>query len=70
MFKTKEAYDSMYKQFFSPILSRFNVPEEEKLYIMNFYMKGIISIIMTWVNDNCELEIEKVLKLIKSCINF
>lgn len=51
-----------------PILDRYQVPQEERKYIMSFYIQGIIAIITDWVKDDCKEEIEFVMEVIQRCI--
>ena len=44
------------------------VPQEERKYIMSFYIQGIIAIITQWLKDDCKEEIEFVMQVIQRCI--
>ncbi len=52
---------------FSPILSRFRVPEEEHAYRMEFYAKGLSAVVMRWVISDCKDPAEKIAEIIKAC---
>lgn len=67
-FSTQETYNKMFRYIFSPILERFEVPEVERPYRMDFYVKGIAGVVERWLEDNCRLPVEDVSTLIQNCV--
>ena len=63
-----EVYNKMFDHIFSPILSRFCVPESERAYMIKFYLTGIFAIIMEWLDKNCSDEMDTVIKVISDCV--
>ena len=63
-----EVYAKMFDHIFSPILSRFCIPEKERSYVMKFYLTGVFAIIMDWLDKNCSDDIETVIKIIIDCV--
>ena len=61
-------YGNMFKHIFNPILERFNVPENERPYMMKFYLTGVYAIVMEWVDKNCSDDMETVIKVITDCV--
>ncbi len=61
-------YQKMFDNIFSPVLSRFKFPENERVYVMKFYLSGITAIVMEWLENNCEESIEVVTQIIIDCI--
>ena len=61
-------YQKMFDNIFSPVLSRFKFPENERAYVMKFYLSGITAIVMEWLENNCEESIEVVTQIIIDCI--
>ena len=61
-------YGKMFKHIFNPILERFHVPENERAYIIKFYLTGIYAIVMEWLDKNCSDDMETVIKVITDCI--
>lgn len=43
--KTYEAYSSLEKYIFNPILEKFTIPDFKKKYILQFYVHGIMAIV-------------------------
>ena len=63
-----EVYGRMFKHIFNPILERFNVPEKERAYVMKFYLTGVFSIVMEWLDNNCSDDMTTVIKVITDCV--
>ena len=63
-----EVYGRMFEHIFNPILERFHVPEKERSYVMKFYLTGVFSIIMEWLNNNCSDDMETIIKVITDCV--
>ncbi len=61
-------YDRMFEHVFDPILKRFHVPENERSYIMKFYLTGVYAIVMEWLDKNCSDDMEMVMKVITDCV--
>ena len=63
-----EVYGNMFRYIFEPILSRFNVPERERPYRIKFYLCGVFSIVMQWLEGNCQEEMDFIVRLINDCV--
>lgn len=70
LFYAEKTYNAMFNKVFSPILTKFNVDKDEHRYIMDFYIKGISAVVISWVFNDCKEEIEKISSIIKRCINY
>lgn len=57
-------YKKLFEYVFSPILMRFDVPENERHYTMTFYINGIIALIMEWLKNDCRENIEDIADII------
>ncbi len=60
-------YDRMFKYVFNPILERFNFPKETRAYVMKFYLNGVNSIAMEWLNNGCKESVESITEIIIRC---
>lgn len=69
LFKSKEVFEKMYNDIFEPILINFNVEKEKRKYIFEYYSKGILGIVTYWVDDECKLDVEKVIEIMIDCLN-
>ena len=63
-----QSYSQLFQHVLMPILDCYQVPQEERKYIMSFYIQGIIAIITQWLKDDCKEEIEFVMQVIQRCI--
>ena len=70
LFNNDGVYKSMSLQIFYPILSKFNVQKEEIPYRLEYFTRGVVGIVNKWLELNCEMPIEKVVKLIIDCVGF
>ena len=63
-----EVYGRMYKHIFNPILDCFHVPDNERAYVMKFYLTGIFAVVMEWLDNNCADDMETVTGVITDCV--
>lgn len=68
VFKANKTYRNMYNSIFSPIMTKFGLDEKWHKYLMDFYMHGISSIIIDWVNEDCTIDIKEVSDFIKGLV--
>lgn len=66
--RLNEIYDRMFSNIFTPILERFEVPEQERKYIMAFYINGLMAIIAEWLNQDCSDSIDYISTVMQKCI--
>lgn len=67
-FRTNKTYENLFTFVFTPILNRFGLDSKWHKYMMDFFISGISSIIIDWVNDDCKIEIEEISKFIQGLI--
>ena len=66
--RLSETYDKMLRHVFTPILERFQVPEQDRNYIMAFYIHGLMAIITEWLEDDCGDSIDHIITVIQQCV--
>ncbi len=64
----EEVYEKMYQHIFVPILSRFDYSNQTHPYVIKFYLSGITAIVMEWIENNCNDDIDTIIKIITVCI--
>lgn len=64
----ESVYEHLFKYIFEPVLARFYVPEEERPYVIKFYLTGVFSIVMEWLDRDCRDPIDSVVKIIQDCV--
>ena len=61
-------YRKLFTHVFNPILARFAYPEEDRAYVMMFYLNGLTAVTNLWLCDDCRRPVEEVVTLIRDCI--
>lgn len=67
-FQLDLAYTKMFYHIFNPILKRFGVPEQDRKYLMAFYIHGLHAIITEWLKSDCKDSIEYIISVMNKCI--
>ncbi len=65
---TERLFRQLYEMVFSPILSRFQIDEEERRYMMLFYLNGIMAIIREWIAGDCDKSNNEISAIILRCV--
>ncbi len=60
----------LFQNVLQPVLERFNVREEMQIYMLNFYIDGIMSIVKHWVVRDCKEDVEQICKIIVHCVYY
>ncbi len=68
LFKAEKTYKSMFEKIFEPILSRFGFDKKNSEYIMEYYINGMISVVMRWASDDCKEDIMKIYEILLACV--
>ena len=63
-----ETYDKIFRNVFTPILERHQVPAQNRTYIMAFYIHGLMAIITEWLKDDCTVPINHVIEVMQQCV--
>ena len=63
-----DVYRKMFEHIFNPILERFSVPENERSYMMKFYLTGVYAIVTEWLDRNCSDDMETITEVIIDCV--
>ena len=61
-------YNKMFKFIFNPVLDRFSFPEEDREYVLKFYLTGITAVVMEWLKNDCKDSIEEISRIIIQCV--
>ncbi len=61
-------YKRLFENIFSPILDRFQYPQDEKQYVMMYYLNGINAVITEWLENDCNKSIQEMSQIISICI--
>ena len=64
----QNVYSRLFKYVFNPVFDRFNFPERDRSYIVKFYLNGITSVTLEWLEKDCAEEINDIIRIIMNCI--
>lgn len=68
LFHTQRTFLKLFENVFSPALDKFHFPEQEKPYIVHFYLGGITAVVKEWLKKDCVDSIDTVVGLCMRCI--
>ena len=63
-----KTYNQMMEHVFIPILDRFQITEEDRNYILAFYIHGLMAIISEWLKNDCTDSISHVSVIMEQCV--
>ena len=69
-FQNKESYQKMYNLIFYPAISQFVNNENERIYLLEFFTRGISAIVHKWLELDCSTQTEELIDIIKRCVNY
>ncbi len=61
-------YQRTFNNLFNPILERFCYPENDRHYVMMFYLNGITAIVTEWLRNGCDKTVQEISEIISICI--
>ena len=61
-------YQRLFTYIFDPILERFEYSKDTRTYVMKFYLSGITAIVMEWIGNDCNDNIDTIIEVITVCI--
>ncbi len=63
--RLEEGYAELFRHIITPILDRYGVPQQDRAYLMAFYLHGLMAIIMEWLKGDCTDPVEHVASVIQ-----
>ena len=64
----EDVYKRMFENIFNPILDRFHYPQNDRQYVMMYYLNGINAVVNEWLKNGCDKSIKEISKIISVCI--
>lgn len=64
----EDTYSRMFCHVFTPILERFGVREQDRSYMMAFYIRGLMAIITEWLRGDCSDSKEHIMDVMYRCV--
>ena len=62
--RLEDAYEQLFFHVFTPILERFQVLEEDRKYMMAYYIHGIIAVTEQWLRQDCKDSVEHIMDIL------
>jgi len=66
--RLEDAYERMFRDVFTPVLERYQIPERDRKYLMAFYVQGLKAVIAEWLKQDCRDPIEHIISVMERCI--
>ena len=64
----ENSYALLFEHVFIPILNRFGVPEENRGYMMAFYIQGLMAVIREWLARDCADSAAYIAEIMQQCV--
>lgn len=61
-------YSYLKKYILNPVLDKYNVSQNKRKFIIEFYVQGTMGIIREWTKDDCKDDIDDIIKIIIECV--
>ena len=68
IFQSEKIFERLFKHIFDSVLERFSYPQDERRYVMMFYLNGLTAIVTQWLKDECKKSVEEIAEIIRYCI--
>ena len=67
-FDFENVYMKMFEKIFNPIPDRFHYPEDNRSYVMMYYLNGLHAIVLEWLKNDCDKSVKEISDIISVCI--
>lgn len=67
-FGFENVYLHLFDRILNPILDRFHYPEEDRKYVMMYYLNGINAVVLEWMKHGCNKPVEEISEIISVCV--
>lgn len=62
------SYKSLLEHVLMPVLDRFHVAQENRRYLMAFYIHGLIAVVAEWLRGDCADPIDHLIEVMQLCV--
>ena len=66
--RAEERYARLYKYVVEPVMDKYGVPQDKRVYYTTFFLNGMIAIIKEWIRQDCKESPEEVSDIIESLV--
>lgn len=64
----QSSFAGLFEHVLEPILIRFGVPENDREYMILFYISGLMAIVKHWLKNDCSDSLEHVAAVMLQCV--
>ena len=68
VFQTKNIFNALYTEIFDPILTRYGIKEQDRQYLLSFYLNGMYGVLLRWIKNGCDQSVEYMANLLIDCV--
>ena len=55
--RLEDSYTGLFRHVIAPILDRYGIPQQDRRYIMAFYIQGLMAIVSEWRRNDCAVDV-------------
>lgn len=66
--RLKDSYAGLLQHVLLPILERYEVPKQQRSYILAFYIHGLMAIVTEWLKNDCNDSVEHIAAIMQRCV--
>ena len=66
--RMNDAYRDLNRHVFAPILKRYQIPEADREYVLQFFISGLMAVINAWLKNDCQDSVEHIISVMQLCI--
>ena len=67
-FRVGAIFDNLFNDYITHIMARFDVPEQDRRYMLTYYMNGMNAVVMSWVKGGCREPVEYIADFLIKCV--
>ncbi len=66
--QAEKTYSTIFRDTIDSILERYEIPKENREYLLSFYIEGVMGIVKRWLLRDCKDSVEYIAKIIMQVI--
>lgn len=67
-FRVSMIFDNMFNDYITHIMARFSIPEQDRRYMLTYYLSGMNAVVMAWVRGGCKEDIQYIADFLIKCV--
>ena len=66
--QAEDRYIKLYKYIVNPVMDKYGVPQDKRMYYNTFFLNGMIAVIKEWIRQDCKDSTKEVSDIIESLV--